>query len=233
MLRAFLIFLFSLLFSSGAGAQYMLQDKIELFNKPANSTDNSTDNAKIIKIVGFGDNLMSGYKLGAYRDYISTLERRLWQERYSNIKVYKYSSVGQTTGDALKKLQAIIDIKPNVVIIELGLNDAIQKIPLKTTYDNLTYIIENLQKNNIQILLMGMKAPPLADSEYKKQFPAMYSYLANKYKILLYKFFLKEVAGNEDLTLSDKIHPNQKGVTLMVENTLPYVTKLIQLSANN
>ena len=229
MFRLFLSICFVLLLSVPSSAQYMLQDKIELYKDQKKSIN--TD--KIIKIVGLGDNLMAGYKLGGYRDYISTLERRLWQERYSYIKVYRYSELGQTTGEGVKKLQSIIDLKPNVVIVGLGLNDAIQKIPLKTTFDNLTYIIENLQKNNIQILLVGMKSPPNADIEYKKQFPAMYSYLAKKHNILLYKFFLKDVAGNKELTLSDRIHPNQTGITVMVENTLPYIRKLIQVSADN
>jgi acyl-CoA thioesterase-1 len=186
---------------------------------------------KPIKIVAFGDSLMSGYGVSEYRDFGATLERDLLMKQYGNFKVFNKSVAGTTTGDGLKRIKEVTKTKPDIVILELGINDVFRRVPLQETYSNLSKIIIELQEQNILILLVGVHAPVTAGEEYVRKFDGMYKYLAAQYKIPLYPSFLNGVAGDPKLNLPDGIHPNQMGIKIMAESVAPIVEKMIKYLA--
>ena len=73
-----------------------------------------------------------------------------------------------------------------------------------------------------------MRAPPNLGPEYGAAFDAVFPRLAARHGIGLFPFLLEGVAANPDLNQDDGIHPNPKGVAVIVENILPYVLKLIE-----
>ena len=72
-----------------------------------------------------------------------------------------------------------------------------------------------------------MVAAPGMGKQFEQQFNAIYPALAEKHAVPLLPFFLDGVAGSKDLTLPDGMHPNTKGVEVMVRKILPLVVKLI------
>ena len=72
-----------------------------------------------------------------------------------------------------------------------------------------------------------MRAAPNLGADYQHAFDAIYPKLAAKYGVPLYPFFLDGVAGVPALQLGDALHPNPKGVDVMVERILPTVEKAI------
>jgi acyl-CoA thioesterase-1 len=72
-----------------------------------------------------------------------------------------------------------------------------------------------------------MKAPRNLGPDYARAFDPIYAALAKKYDVLLYPFFLDGVALNPKLNQADGIHPNPKGVKIIVSRMLPYVKKLV------
>jgi acyl-CoA thioesterase-1 len=77
------------------------------------------------------------------------------------------------------------------------------------------------------VLLAGMRAAPNLGADYLTAFDAIFPDLAAKYGVPLYPFFLDGVAGQPGLQLEDGLHPNARGVDLMVERILPTVEKAI------
>jgi acyl-CoA thioesterase-1 len=72
-----------------------------------------------------------------------------------------------------------------------------------------------------------MRAAPNLGREYGQAFERIYPDLAAKYRVLLYPFFLDGVAADLSLTQPDGMHPNAKGVGVIVERILPKVEELI------
>ena len=182
--------------------------------------------AEQFTIVAFGDSLTAGYQLAAKDSFPSQLEKKLNLKGY-NVKVVNSGVSGDTTASGLARLNWAIPQKTDAIIIELGANDALRGIPTKETRSNLEKIVKTMVERNIPILIAGMLGPKSYGEKYVTEFETTYKDLSKQYNALLYPFFLKGVAGKNELNLSDGIHPNAKGISIIVDNILPSVEKLI------
>ena len=97
----------------------------------------------------------------------------------------------------------------------------------ENTRQNLDAMIAGLQKRGIAVLLVGMLAPPNMGDDYAERFNAIYPELAEARAVPLYPFFLDGVAAQSGLDIGDGMHPNPKGVDIMVARFLPYAEDLI------
>jgi len=88
---------------------------------------------------------------------------------------------------------------------------------------NLDAMITDLKRRKIPVLLAGMKASYNLDRRYRAEFDGIYPLLARKHGVPLYPFFMDGVAGNRALLLPDQMHPNAKGVAVLVQRILPSV----------
>ena len=114
------------------------------------------------------------------------------------------------------------------VIVELGANDALRGIDPDITFKNLDKMLARLKSRGIEVLLAGMRAPSGLGERYVAAYNKMYPSLAKKHDVLLYPFFLDGIALKPDFNLSDGLHPNGKGVGIIVKNILPDVEALIK-----
>lgn len=186
------------------------------------------------RLMVYGDSLSAGYKLSKKDAFYAQLEEKLKSKGYA-VTVINASRSGETTAGGLKKQASAINQKPDAVLLELGVNDAIRNISIDTTHQNLKAIIEAFQKNKIPVLLIGMQSPPNRSSAYRQQFVQMYRDLANQYDLILYPFFMKGIFNTgfgsvlpaSDKVLSDSVHPNAKGVQVMVDNILPTIERFL------
>ncbi len=92
---------------------------------------------------------------------------------------------------------------------------------------NLDAILTRLDQRKVKILLLGMKAPANWGADYTSAFDAIYPALAEQHHVLLYPFFLDGVALHPDLNQPDGLHPNARGVEVIVERVGPYVLRLL------
>lgn len=188
--------------------------------------------ADSFNLMVLGDSLSAGHKLNSKDSFGNQLEAALIQKGYS-VRVTNYSVSGATTADGVKKIKSALAKKPNAVILELGANDMLQRINLTQTEQNLQDIISAFQEKKIPVLLAGMEASMALSTEYRHQFSKMYAVLATKNKLLLYPFFMqglwKEDGSHmkEEYFLSDQIHPSALGVSVMVQNILPFVEQFL------
>lgn len=179
-----------------------------------------------ITIVGFGDSLMAGYQLAQADGFTAQLQIALQKDGY-NVTVNNAGVSGDTTSGGLARLDWSVPDETQLVILELGANDALRGIAPDLTEKNLDKMLARLKERGIPVLLAGMLAPPNMGADYAARFNPIYQKLAEKYQVRLYPFFLKGVAADKKLLLEDGMHPNPQGVKIMVSNILPDVKAML------
>ncbi len=177
-------------------------------------------------IIGVGDSLMAGYGLPPQAGFVPQLQQALRAKGYA-VDVVNAGVSGDTTSGGRSRLEWSVPAQADMVILELGANDALRGVPPAVTRENLDFMLTQLKQKNIKILLVGMLAPPNMGEAYSAAFNPIYPALAKKHNVILYPFFLEGVAANPALNLDDGIHPNKKGVAVMVKNILPNVEQVL------
>lgn len=177
-----------------------------------------------------GDSLSAEYGLKRGTGWVALMERRMAQEKIA-AQVINASISGDTTSGGRSRLVALLkQHKPNLVIIELGANDALRGLPLPMTQDNLQAMTLAAQESGAKVLLIGMQMPPNYGQDYGARFAALYATVAKVNKAALVPFLLKDVADGPDsarLFQNDRIHPNEAAHPLILNNVWPAVKKLI------
>ena len=177
-----------------------------------------------------GDSLSAEYGLKRGSGWVALLEQRLRDEG-KTIRVVNASISGDTTSGGLSRLPALLaQHKPQVVVIELGGNDALRGLPLATSQDNLHAMVKAAQSQGAKVLLLGMQVPPNYGPQYAAEFIAMYAEVAKRHKAALVPFFLKGVADAADadkLFQTDRIHPVEAAHPLLLGNVWPALRKLL------
>jgi len=182
--------------------------------------------ARATEIVAFGDSLMAGYELPPEDAFPVKLEAAL-RERGHDVAIANAAVSGDTTSGGLARLDWSVPDGTDAVLLELGGNDALRGIGPEETRANLEKMIGRFRERGITVMLVGMLAPPNMGDAYAQAFDAIYPDLAGQYGLVFYPFFLDGVAAVDGLGLGDGIHPNGKGVDVMVERFLPYAEKLL------
>jgi acyl-CoA thioesterase I len=184
------------------------------------------ETAKPLHIVAFGDSLTSGYGVRPKDAFPAQLQKQLKAAGH-DVVVTNGGVAGDTTGDALKRLEWSVPDGTDAVILEFGGNDALRAVDPKETRANLEEIIAALKKRNIPILLAGMMSPANWGDTYSDDFDKIFPDLAKEHGLVFYPFFLDGVALDAKLNQDDGMHPNGKGVGEIVKRIMPSVVELI------
>ncbi len=176
-------------------------------------------------ILAFGDSLTAGYGLKAQQAFPAQLEAAL-RAKGRAVRVHNAGVSGDTTSAGRGRLTWVLaglKAKPDLVILELGANDMLRGQKPAMTRANLDAMLTELKRRNIPVLLAGMRASFNLDRAYRAEFDALYPALARKHRVPLYPFFMDGVAGNRALLIADQMHPNPRGVAVIVKRILPSV----------
>lgn len=196
---------------------------VSILPQPANTAPAN----KEIVIVAYGDSLTAGYQLPPGDAFPAQLEKAL-KARGHKVKVINSGVSGDTASDGLARFDWAMPDDADAVILELGANDALRGIPVTETNKALSEIISRLKARGIEVLIAGMEAPRNWGEDYTNDFRAMYASLAKQNAAQLYPFFLEGAALDPSLNLNDGLHPNAKGVAMIVKGILPDVEHLIE-----
>lgn len=183
--------------------------------------------AEQVQIVGFGDSLMAGFDLAPGEGFTDRLQSALHAKGH-DVVVANAGVSGDTSSGGLARLDWSVPDGTKLVILEIGANDMLRGIDPLMIEDNLDKMLARLKERKIPVLLAGMMAAPNLGHAYGEAFGTLYPRLAEKYRVPFYPFFLDGVAGNPALQLEDKMHPNAKGIDVIVERILPAVEKAIK-----
>ena len=177
---------------------------------------------EIYHIVTFGNSLTAGYGLKPKESYPNQLEQLLQAAGYL-VKVTNAGISGDTTRGGLERLSAIVNLMPDLVILELGPNDFLRAIPPQYTKENLEMIVKMLLEHQIEVILVGFKAPISIGLSYKKAYDDIFDDIASRYPVTLTDVFLNQVQGRLDYNQNDGIHPNFLGTQQIAKNLMPVV----------
>ena len=178
--------------------------------------------AKTVMVLG--DSISAGYGIEPQQAWVNLLQKRLDQQYPKQHKVVNASVSGETTSGALARLPKLLQThKPKVVVIELGGNDGLRGQPPQMIQKNLAQLIQQSQKANATVVVLGMKMPPNYGTAYSKAFENNYKMVRQQYKVKLLPFFLEGVAGNKSLMQKDLVHPNGKAQPILLNLAYPYI----------
>ena len=177
-----------------------------------------------VRILAFGDSLTAGLGLAEADTLPSRLADAL-TKMGRPAAVINGGVSGDTSADGLARIDWALADKPQIMILALGANDMLRGLDPSTTRANLEGIIAKAEAAGVETILAGMLAPPNLGTAYKSAFDAIYPGLAKAHKLIFMPFLLQDVAQNSDLNQADGLHPNGKGVAVMVRNLLPYVAE--------
>ena len=182
-------------------------------------------------ILVLGDSLSAEYGIARGSGWVALLEQQLAKEKI-NARVVNASVSGDTTSGGRSRLPALLaEHQPSHVVIELGGNDALRGLPLKSVEDNLTAMTEAAQKAGAKVLLVGMQVPPNYGTDYARRFAALFTDVAQARKAGVVPFILKDVADGPDPTRlfqADRIHPRAEAHPQMLANVWPELKKLLR-----
>jgi acyl-CoA thioesterase-1 len=190
---------------------------------PSQANDTSESRKRLLVL---GDSLAAGYGLAAEDAFPVQLAKALRQAGH-DVTVINAGVSGDTTAGGLARLDWALADKPQLVIVELGGNDALRGLPPEETRANLDAILERLGKAGVKTLLAGMQAPHNLGEHYTTAFNRIYPQLAKQHRVAFYPFFLEGVALDPALNQPDGIHPNARGVAVIVTRILPFVETLL------
>jgi acyl-CoA thioesterase-1 len=185
---------------------------------------------RTVRILAFGDSLTQGYGVPPGMDFPTKLEQALKQKGLK-VTVINAGVSGDTSAGGLARLDwSLGDAKnaPDAAIVELGANDGLRGLAPAEMEKNLDGILGKLKARKIPVLLAGMKSPRNLGASYAAEYDAVFPRLAKKYDVIFYPFFLEGVALDRALVQPDGLHPNPKGVDVIVKNIAPLTTKLVQ-----
>jgi acyl-CoA thioesterase I len=180
-----------------------------------------------LTIIALGDSLTEGYGVSEHQAYPALLEARL-QEAGVCCTVVNAGISGETSSGLLNRINRVLLLKPDIVILCTGANDGLQGSDPRMIQNNISRMVRTFKEHQITVVLAGMKMLVNHDSSYTQPYARLYAEIADQEKILFIPFFLEGVAGNPELNLADGIHPNARGYQIIAASIYPYVFKAIR-----
>jgi len=170
-------------------------------------------------ILVFGDSLSDGFMLKRTQAYPALLAKKL-RAAGLNFQVINASASGGTTEGGLERLPPHLKHRIDILVLELGINDAFRGLSIDQIQHNLQQIIDKVKGHNpnVRLVIAGMQLPNYAADDYVSAFGKMFAELAARNNAALVPYLLQGVAGDPSLNLSDGIHPNAAGQKILAEN---------------
>jgi acyl-CoA thioesterase-1 len=158
-------------------------------------------------VLVMGDSLSAAYGLRTDEGWVALTSQRIAKE-FPGWRVVNASISGETTaGGSARIVAEVLRHKPDVVVIELGANDALRGLPLREMRRNLARMIGASKHVGARVLMLGMRMPPNLGTEYTQGFERVYRDLAAQFDVELLPFFLEPIARDRASFQDDNLHP--------------------------
>jgi acyl-CoA thioesterase I len=140
---------------------------------------------------------------------------------------------GDTSAGGLRRLDWSLQGDVRVLIVALGGNDGLRGLPPSELKANLGAIVTAAEARHLQVLLLGMEAPPNFGEAYTREFRAVYQEVAREHHAALIPFFLNGVAGIASLNQADGIHPTAEGQQKVADTIWPQLKTILRATARS
>ncbi|MBL4671942.1 MAG: arylesterase [Arenicella sp.] len=178
----------------------------------------TTTHAKHLVI--FGDSLSAAYGMELEQGWAHILAESIKKQH----QVTNASISGETSGGGLARLPLTLnELKPDVILIELGANDGLQGMSISAMRDNLEQIISLVKEQNITIALAGISLPASYGPRYIDQFRATFKELSQEYELPFIDFYREEFYLEPDFIQQDGLHPTAKTQPIVKDIILDFL----------
>ena len=182
------------------------------------------------RLLVVGDSLSAEYGIARGTGWVALLDAQL-QKDHPNWQVVNASISGDTTAGGLARLPPLLkQHQPQLVVIELGGNDALRGFSLKRSEDNLVKMIRACQAIKAKVLLVGMQVPPNYGAAYASDFTRLFARISKQQQTALVPFLLAGVADDKDPTAlfqADRIHPRAEAHPRILANVWAVLKKML------
>ena len=197
---------------------------------PATAADAAAAVAPGPLVLVLGDSLSAEYGLARGQGWVALLEQRLAQQKVA-ARIVNASISGDTTSGGRTRLPTLLARhRPQVVVIELGGNDALRGLPISSTEANLRAMAQAARAAGARVLIAGMQLPPNYGRSYGDAFAQTFARVAKAEKASLVPFLLAGVADGpeaESMFQPDRIHPLAIAHPVILANVWPVLAPLL------
>lgn len=166
-------------------------------------------------IVAFGDSLVDGVGSTKGNDFVSLLSARI------NTPIINLGHPGDTTAEAFIRIDDVLSRNPKVVMVLLGGNDFLKRVPKHEMLLNLERIITAIQNKGAVVVLLGIRGGLITDS-YESDLRS----LAEKTGSAYVPNVLKGLIGDSKY-MDDSVHPNNAGYAIIADHIYPVLLKVL------
>ena len=188
------------------------------------------DTAATHTVLFFGDSLTEGYGLADpdVESYPAQVQKHIDGEHLP-WRVVNAGLSGETSAGGLRRVDWVMNQKPDIFVLELGANDGLRGTATDITSANLQGIIDRVRARSpgTRIILAGMLMPVSMGQDYADAFHALFPALAKRNGIVLIPFLLDKVAANPDLNQGDGIHPTAAGARIVADGVWKVLRPLL------
>jgi acyl-CoA thioesterase-1 len=185
-----------------------------------------------LRIVVLGDSLAAGLGLPEAEAFPAVLEQML-REAGREVDVLNAGVSGDTSAGGLSRIDWVLKTRPEMLVVELGGNDALRGQPLENTDRNLRSIIARGRESGARVVLLGMDVPTNYGPDYAGAFAEMYKTIARDEEIVLVPGFVRELATDPALMQPDGLHPTAEGQRLLAERLFSTTRSIFSFRRHN
>lgn len=170
------------------------------------------------RIVAFGDSLVEGLGSTHMAGFVDTLSENL------NEPIYNAGVRRNKSADLVTRItEDVLVWNPDVVVIVVGGNDIIRRVPESETRANLEILFSMLRERDIEVVFgdVTMSAPFLISRGEDFQ------NLAMEYGVVYVPDLLGSIFWDPTKKF-DLLHPNDEGYLLIAEKLQPYVQEALE-----
>lgn len=181
-----------------------------------------------VKVLILGDSLSSAYNMPVERGWVSLLQRRV-AEKYPGAQIVNASISGETAANAVHRLPALLERHtPQVLVIELGGNDALRGLKLPQIRRSLQSLIDTGRAAGTGIVLVGIHLHANYGPKFNRQFLDMYRELAERNEVRLVPLILKGIGDDPEKMQVDMTHPTAEAQPEVLENMWPTIEQAMK-----
>lgn len=178
-------------------------------------------------IVALGDSLTEGFGVAPQDAYPVKLKALLDQQGI-DCRIINAGISGDTCRGVLNRLAEIPMMAPDLVILEIGINDVLMGAMTERIQANISAIVEKLRSRSIAVALAGMELPPMGNPELERQYAALYSAVAERFDLPFIPGFTAPLWAEPGRVQYDGLHPNAAGYQAIADHIAPWVIEAMK-----
>ena len=173
-------------------------------------------------ILVYGDSLSAAYGISEEEGWVALLQKEIGDEH----TLVNASISGETSSGGLSRLTLTLDeLKPDLVLLELGANDGLRGGSVSLLQANLDLMLNAIKSRNIKVVLIGISVPPSYGPRYVDAFRAVYRNLAEQHKVPFIDFYREDFFVKEGYIQADGLHPTAIAQPIVTELMLDFLIK--------